>query len=176
MKKFFQTFLFILFIFEAQAKIVRFDVSQANIKKFSFKDACQVMGHKNLILVEANNNYQLDCMGRTISALDFCRTKYPEDNKLLRGYVDQKKKEVVCQSGNSAILAMTCDSKHNKYCLSPEKSCERLRNIFAHRLNLDHQSVLPSTSEYKNRRLNCYFSASTDMNSLINDPLKLPPR
>jgi hypothetical protein len=167
-----------LFVFgsQVQAKIVRFDISQPLLKKFLFNEACQLMGHRQLLLVDAPNNYQLDCMGKIITALEFCSKKYPNDKRLLRGYIDQKKKQVVCQSGNNAILAMSCDSKHDKYCRKPKESCRRLQKVFAHRLNLDHQSVIDASKLRGDKRLNCYFSAAVDLNSLMDDPLKLPSR
>ena len=92
----------------------------------------------------------------------------------MRGYVDLKNKKVICQMGSNAVLAMTCDEKHRKFCRSPKRSCQRLQKIFAHRLILDHHSILKAPLSEEAKRLNCYFSAAKDAQSLINDPLNLP--
>jgi hypothetical protein len=93
-------------------------------------------------------------MGKSVDVQKFCHKEWGKEPKYLRGYVNQKMKEVVCELGNAAKLNYRCQSKDS--CSSPQKSCLKLKKAFARNLKLEYFSL---TDLEKEVRLNCYFTA-----------------
>ena len=62
----------LLFFSYSQAKITRYTPSGLQQKSWDIKKACEIMGHKNPLLVDALNLSWIDCMGHRVGAREFC--------------------------------------------------------------------------------------------------------
>lgn len=153
----------IVFLFSGlRAEVLKLDVSGRSDEYFSFQEACETMGHKHNLLIEHPDLLTLDCMNKKIFVKDFCLKKISTEKNLLRGYVQPKLKEVVCESGQQVILSIACDKRDKKYCKDPIKGCQELQSIYAHSLKLYHHSFLEKDVDDV---LNCYFG--DDQNSQL---------
>lgn len=149
-------FKFILFlnlslINVLHAEVLKHEISAKKLESFSFKEVCEKLGAKNLEMIEAKSMSEIDCMGKTFPAIDFCLNKYPIDMTLTRAIVNEKEKIVQCEKSTSVMLSISCDKRDLKYCLNPKKGCEALRKIYAYRLEVAHYSMLE-------KNINCYFT------------------
>jgi len=139
----------------ADAKVMEFKVSKQIRKTSSFKEACEVMGYSDNLLVESKGMVALDCMGKIVKVNDFCAKKPQKGKAFLRGFINKKEKKVICQYGNSANLSLSCETrKTRKYCGAPAESCRKLKNYFAKDLEVTHHSRLFANEQ---ETLNCYF-------------------
>ena len=140
--------------------------------RYSFLEVCQSLGKKHLLIVEAVNTWQIDCMGERVRVASFCK-KRPLPRPFLRAYVDEKAKEVICETGDALYLSIICDKKDKYLCQNQksEKNCQKLRRVYAQDLELIHHSLIPTTlslgvaKEKKKRKLNCYYAKSEAMPS-----------
>jgi len=155
-----------LFCHLSLAKVIQNDVTLSKKELFTYKDACEFMGHKESPLIE-EGLLELDCMGRKIQVSDFCQQK-SKDPGLLRGFVDREEKKVVCQSGERVILGVLCDERDKKYCQTSENGCLQLKKIFAARLELVHHALLENK---EGKKVQCYFS--NDSNNDLDTPIKI---
>lgn len=119
--------------------------------EFGYAEVCDVMGAKNVILITPQSLTEIECLNKSYGVIDFCLKKFPLETSLTRGFVDLKKKKVVCEMSESVMLSVSCDVRDLKYCKTPQKGCEELRKIYANRLETAHFSLLE-------KNLNCYFS------------------
>lgn len=140
----------------ASAKLTKYEVTNSKKRIFEFKEVCREMGHKNLIMVDSLSKSKVDCMGNFIKVSDFCAHKYKDSPYLLRGYVDIRKKKVVCHSGENVIVSVSCDKRDGKLCRKKKQGCEKLRSIFAKRHHEIHNSLVKNDSGQN--ILSCYFS------------------
>lgn len=141
----------ILLLMNLQAAVLKHEVSLAKYEEFEYAEVCEVMGVKNAILISPKSLSEIECLNKTYSLIDFCLKKFPIEKMLTRGYVDQVKKKVICEMGETVMLTLSCDRRDFKYCFNPKKRCEELRKIYANRLELTHFSMIE-------KNLNCYFS------------------
>ncbi len=154
-KGLFFIFISIFTTLAVEAKVMEFKVSKQIRKSSTFKNACESMGFTNNLLIEAKGMVALDCMGRLVKVNDYCAKQKQEGKSFLRGFIDKSEKKIICQYGNSANLSLSCETKKTrKYCTSPEVSCKKLKNFFAHDLEVTHHSRL---FENDRETLNCYF-------------------
>jgi hypothetical protein len=135
------------------AAIIKHETQSAKYESFDFKEVCEKLGAKNFELIEAKSESEIDCMGKIFPAIDFCLSKFPMDKTLTRALVDGKTKKVKCEFTESVMLSLSCDKVDLKYCLDPQKGCEKLKKIYAYRLEMAHFSMLE-------KNINCYFSKS----------------
>ena len=137
------------------SKVMEFKVSKQIRKSSTFKEACEAMGFRDNLLVEAKGLVALNCMGRILKVSDYCAKQVQTKKSFLRGFINKTEKKVICQYGNSANLTLSCETKKTrKFCESPASSCRKLKNYFARDLDVTHHSRL-----FKNEAetLNCYF-------------------
>lgn len=146
--------LLVLFSLSTNAAVVKNDVTGLKRESFALKEACTKAGFEHLLLVEAKNATTIDCMGRDLNALDFCK-KVKGSGSLLRGFVSQSKSQVYCEYGETVSLSIVCDQKHYQYCQNAERGCEQLRPVFADELKLMHSSLTGAPTN-----LNCHYSVS----------------
>ncbi|GAB4421345.1 MAG: hypothetical protein OHK0056_32200 [Bacteriovoracaceae bacterium] len=146
--------IMLLLISSLRAEVLKLDITSREEEYISFKEACEFMGHKHNLLVDYPDLLNLNCMGKNVSIKDFCLKKYSGERKFLRGYVQPKLKEVVCEFGQQVVLSVACDKRDKKYCEKPILGCEKLREIYAYSLNLYHHSFLEKDVDDV---LNCYF-------------------
>lgn len=112
------------------------------------------MGYKNSPLVSGDSLTKIDCMGRKVSASEYCQRKYPDSSDLLRGVVDAKTKRVLCQFGEGLVFSYNCDNLG--VCQkSAKSSCEVIRKKVAMNTFLTRSSF----SDGKNKKLSCYFTS-----------------
>lgn len=115
------------------------------------------MGFKELLMIDIVNSTTIDCMTDKVTAKEFCQKKLKDDKLFVRGFVDKKKEEVVCQKGHNVLLSLSCDEKHLFYCSkSSKKGCLALKRHFAINHEFIHSSIL---REKDIHILNCYYSA-----------------
>lgn len=150
--------LFFLTLFSF-AGVVRDDVTVTDKARFSWKHACSRMVSHESPLIEASTGTELDCMGKKIDVGEFCDKELAQDPYFLRGYVDEKSQEVVCQSGKKVIFKYQCVRFEDKRLCgqTPKKSCEEIRRKLARRLDIVHESF--TKNEKGIRELNCYFES-----------------
>ena len=163
MKTFLSGFLLLFFSY-SEAKIAKYIPSGLKQKSWDLKKACEVMGHKNPLLVDGLNLAWIDCMGHRVSARDFClKVAWQDDKKrsFMRALVNMKKKTVGCSYGHSAVLSVKCDKKHRRYCKNKQTGCEDLKQYFAHGLD----TIRAIVNKKKNiQMLNCYYQAKNAVN------------
>ncbi|MBF0359509.1 MAG: hypothetical protein HQK49_00765 [Oligoflexia bacterium] len=159
----------------------KFEVLNSNKYSFSFRDACDLFGYKNLPLIDPAGSSNIDCMGAKVSISAFCNKKLLQEDvrsKFMRAIIDKEKRKIICQTGDRVILGVLCNNKN--FCKEdPFMECNRLRKLLAQNLTLLHQSITTtatdSTSEEqlssstneeikvnvnvnkKSKLLNCYF-------------------
>lgn len=137
--------------FSLNAAVLKHDITTPLYKEFDYLNVCETMGAKNTILISPKSLTEMECLNKSYPLIDFCLKKFPMEKTLVRGYVDQQKKKVVCEFSESVMVSVSCDKRDLKYCFSPKKGCEELRKIYAHRLEVAHFSMLA-------KNLNCYFA------------------
>jgi hypothetical protein len=150
------------------AKVLKFEIFQKKRQLFQYKEACTKMGLKHQLLSGAVNTLTLDCMGKEVRVQDFCLKVLDKEVNFLRGYINKKMNEIVCEAGKSARLSILCDKKDKKYCKRPKKSCQKFRKTYAYDLKLDHHSVLENI-------LNCHYEKRINENEKEDDGLKIDP-
>jgi hypothetical protein len=143
--------LLLILSLKSQAAVIKHDILNPKFEQFSFREVCKKLGSKNLELIDAKSQSEIDCMGKIYPAIDFCLDKFPLDKTLTRAVVDATTKQVKCEMSASVMVSVSCDKADLKYCLEPEKGCEQLKKIYANRLSIAHFSMLE-------KNLNCYFA------------------
>lgn len=146
------TYVFLLFLLGsslAQARIVSYEVISREHKVFTLKEACELSGHKHNLLIRADSTAQIDCMASKVKVKDFCHNQSLKA-PFLRAYVpfkskDSKQRElddkVFCVKGKAARLSFSCETSGKRhYCEDPQKSCLKLKNDFAHDLELTYSA------------------------------------
>lgn len=149
------SFIFLLSISSSLSHVLSYKVAGRVKKRFTYKEVCEDFGGKHLLLVHAVNTKSLDCMGESVDIFSFCKKKFKGKNNFLRGYINQKLDEAVCEFGESSALRISCQKSNEKWCHSPLKSCQKLREYFAFNLELSHHS------QFKKERdnvLNCHYT------------------
>lgn len=141
------------------ANVVQDDVNTTEKLSFSFKEACQKMVSHETPLIEVVSGTELDCMGKKITAGQFCEKELAHDPYYLRGYVDRVTERVVCHSGKKVIFKYQCVKLSDKHlCQNTAKnSCGVIKEKLAKRLDLVHSSITQNSKGIK--ELNCYFES-----------------
>lgn len=154
-------YIFLILIFSLSsplcAEVLKFDITGYKRDLYTYKAVCQEMGHKNLLLVEPKNVMHMDCMGEVVNIRSFCQRVSPKET-FLRGYINEKMKEVVCMHGKSAFLSIGCDKRDKVYCESPKEGCLRLNRIYAYSHQLEYHSFIEKDVD---NVLNCHFQKKT---------------
>ena len=129
--------IIILFSQVLHAAVLKHDISSPIYKEFEYTEVCTTMGAKQAILTSPKSLSEMECLNKTY----------------LIKMLTQKRgiKKVVCEMSESVMVSVSCDKRDLKYCFAPQKGCEELRKIYAHRLETAHFSMLE-------KNLNCYFS------------------
>lgn len=146
-----------LLSFSLFAAVTKNEVTGLQRQSFGLKEACIKAGFEHLLLVEAKNPTTVDCMGRDLNAMDFCR-KIEATKPLLRGIVSKSKSQIYCEYGETVSLSLICDQQHYQYCQNAKIGCEQLRPIFADKLELMHSSLTGTPTN-----LNCHYSVSENI-------------
>lgn len=144
--------------------MLKHDVGSAKRDFYPPKEVCEVMGLKHNLVVTLKPPASVDCMSREVLITDFCQKVEKEHpgTGLLRGKVDPYSEKVVCEYGQSLSLVFRCSPGRQDYCSSAKKGCQRLQDVFAVSLSLEHSSILPDGAD---QRLQCYFSSSKTASS-----------
>ncbi len=110
-------------------------------------------------LIEPVSGTEIDCMGKKVSASEFCEKEMAHDPYYLRGYVNESSKEVICQSGKKVIFKYQCVRLADKRLCGQTalESCKEIRKKLAYRLDIVHQSFTKNEKGIK--ELNCYFES-----------------
>ncbi len=143
-------------IFSVQAKLVKDEHYVTGSNKYNWSDVCREMTKRNSPLIEYATITKLDCMGRKVSATDFCFQKEAANPYFARGYVEKKSRKIVCQSAKRVILKWKCEGKNDKYCQDSEVGCFLFKEKLARRLKLVHNSITDK------KYLNCYFDIHSE--------------
>ena len=134
-------------------KLVQDEITGRTTLNLSLKEACELQGKKDSVLVDQVDRETLDCMGRKINVTESCLKK--REDHFLKAYVLEGK--VFCEYGRQVILSIECDERDQKYCSSSKKSCEGLQKKFALKLELFRDAVVTQDDK---KILNCYFDDS----------------
>lgn len=131
------------------------------------------MGYQETLLVDAVGVRALDCMGTKVSVRDVClKDRKYKMEPFVRGYLDTKNNQVVCQFGRAALLALSCESdKTRKYCRSPQKSCLQLKEKYAGELMMSHHSRLFKGDQ---EILHCYFKEAKTAQKTKEEEVNIP--
>ena len=145
-------FLLNLFlIFNLQAAVIKNEVTSLGVTEFDFKEVCEELGVKDPVIITPVNGHSIECLNKKFSLTEFCHKKIPADKPLARGYANKESRKVVCEMASKVMFSLSCDREHIKFCKNAKNGCEKLKKIFAYRLDLAHYSMLE-------KALNCYFS------------------
>ena len=146
----------ILILLALEAKVLEFTPLGLKQTFWSFKEACKKMKYDSFI-VDAVDLRQFNCMGHNMDASDFCQGQQNKNlPPLARGLVDKKKRQIICQWGTSAVLSVSCDKKHNRYCKNKDEGCRNLKRYYA--LGLESIRSVISKGE-DTSILRCYYQA-----------------
>ncbi len=130
------------------------DVDIAGKKRYytDYKKVCEKLGIKHADMVEPLDTNTMDCMSRRVNIKKFCMSQSKIfKSPFLRGYINTKMKEVVCEAGTAMKLSMECE-RFPKLCKKDvKKSCERLRSIYAEELESKYANKLDG-------KIHCYFA------------------
>lgn len=132
------------------------------------------MGVNHALIIEVRNPLRIDCMGTVISMKDFCLKKLKEENgsrPFLRGYLNSKLGEGVCEYGTGAMVSIGCDKRDKVYCKDPLEGCEKLNKIYANGLLIDHHSFIEKDVD---NVLNCYYAKPLNEPKLELSKVPLP--
>ena len=151
---------------EASGKILRNEATRLSRESYSFKEACEYMGHRETLMVNPQGPAHLDCMGSVISATEFCVKKVHDlgsptleeapTRAVTRGLVEAELKIVTCEKAAQVDVSLACDEKDGPlYCQSGSHGCGELKKIFAFEMDVEHKSIIQGAT---GRQLNCYFS------------------
>ncbi len=138
------------------AEVIKFDVTGFKRNIYSYRQVCEAMGHKNLLIVEPKNIMHMDCMGEIVNIKEFCLKENPSKN-FLRGYINEKMNEVVCTRGKSAFLSIACDKRDKVYCKDPKLGCNKLNKVYAASHVLGYHTFLEKDVD---NVLNCFFQVA----------------
>lgn len=156
---------------------LKFSVTRPQYDRFPLKEVCLKAGSGlDLLMSLGDGSGNIDCMGKKVSLREFCLSKMSaaiagkenlkgltniqankvgkmnaSTRKFLRAYGDKSMGDVVCQSGESAILKIKC---RERLCLDSKLSCIELKKNYAYSLGIVHHSV---TGHGDENSLNCYF-------------------
>lgn len=152
-------FLLPLFSLLSFASIVQDDVSITEKKTYSLKQVCEKMLKFEAPLIEVENGTTLDCMSKKINVSDFCEKELVQDPYYLRGYVDEEKKLVHCQSGKKVVFRYQCVKLSDKELCSkePEAACDFIKHKLARRLDIVDSFFSKNAKGIK--ELNCKFES-----------------
>jgi hypothetical protein len=164
-------FLFILSVPTSFSEVLKFDVSGYKRELFSYKEVCEEMGVKHLVMIEVLDPVHLDCMGKKVNVKNFCLKKVNNGN-FIRGYINSKLSEVACEMGREAFVSIGCDKRDKHFCKNPIKGCEKLNRIFAHSHALNHYSF---NEKDVDNVLNCYFSLPVKLKQAKVKEVAYPP-
>lgn len=151
--------LFSLFTSLVFATVVQDDIQTTDKLRFPFKAVCLKMVTHESPLIEVVSGTELDCMGKKISVSRFCEKEMIQDPYYLRGYVDQKSKEVVCVSGKKVNFKYQCVKLSDRRLCEdvPRNSCLMVKEKLAYRLDLVHSSY--SKNDKGIKELKCEFES-----------------
>lgn len=139
---------------EAKASLAQFDVLGSEKVAFEFKAVCEKMGIKEAPIVTIPTINTLDCMGTSISVLEFCLKDFAKEKKFIRAFVDKTNKQVICEKGSRVTLKYECEKKDDKRCIDSEIACFDLKKTLAYNLPLFHHSIIPNKT---NKVVSCIF-------------------
>jgi hypothetical protein len=150
---------FLFLISFAYAGVVKDDVSAIEKVSFTWKSVCAKSVAHETPLIEYVSGNEIDCMGKKISASDFCEKALAHDPYYLRGFVNESTKEVICHSGKKVIFKYQCVRLADKRLCSQsaEVACREMKHKLARRLDIVHQSFTKNEKGIK--ELNCYFES-----------------
>jgi hypothetical protein len=139
--------------------IIQDDVSTTTKERFSLSTVCKKMVSHESPLIDVVSGTEIDCMGKKVSAINFCVKEMAQDPYYIRAYVDQSSKEVVCHSGKKVLFKYLCvKMSDKKYCDSnPKETCLSLKTKLAYRLDLIHSAVVKNEKGIK--QLNCFYES-----------------
>lgn len=148
---------FLACLFFAQfsfAKIIKDDHYSVGSKKYSWKEVCKKLVHRDSPLIEKVNISTLDCMGTKVSVFKFCDEVEGGNPYLSRAIVG--KNVVICHSAKRVIIKWECEGKKDKYCKDKDIGCFLFKEKLARRLKLAHGSLVD------NKYLNCYYDTQVN--------------
>ena len=171
--KFLYLGMFIFLSLDVSASSTSFKIPKQKRAYYTFKQACERVGIKDTLIVDAVGVRALNCMGEKVQLSKICLSnKKFKNDPFIRGYVDKKENQVVCQFGKAALLTLSCESdKTRKFCRTPRKSCQNLKNKFAGELDLSHHSRL---FKGDNEILRCYYKYSKNEQKIEFEEVDIP--
>lgn len=131
--------------------VLKHESSKLKIQDYSYQDFCDTMKAKSATLISASGTDEIECFNQKFKIVDFCMQKAPLEKHITRGYTVEKEKKVYCEEAHSVMVSISCDARDMHFCLDPKKGCDKLKKIYAHRLEVVHYAMLE-------KNLNCYFS------------------
>lgn len=163
-------FFYVLTLTSLQAEVLNFKVTGYKRSLHKYTDICKAMGIEHTLLIDVKDPIRLDCMGTIVHMKDFCKTQ-PRKGKLLRGYLNQKLQEGVCEFGTAALVSIGCDKRDKKYCENPNQGCNKLQKIYSQELTLDYHSFIEKDVDDV---LNCYYSLPVEEKKIDISKVPLP--
>lgn len=163
-------FFYALLLTSIQAEVLDFKITGYKRSLHKYKDICKEMGIEHSLLIDVKDPVRLDCMGTTVHMKDFC-LKQPKKGSLLRGYINTKLEEGVCEYGTAAMVSIGCDKRDKKYCADPDAGCRKLKGFYSQELTLDYHSFIEKDVD---NVLNCYYSKPVEEKKVDISNVPLP--
>lgn len=151
--------LFLLIPFLSFGHVIQDDVSVVEKAPFSLETVCRKMVPGDSPLIDIVSGTTIDCMGRKVEVAGFCERAMASDPYYIRAWVDQEKKQAICESGKKVLFKYLCVKlKDRQICNGkPKESCLNLREKIAKSLDLVHSSEVKNEKGIK--QLNCFFES-----------------
>jgi hypothetical protein len=140
----------LLYFSHSYASLVRHETINSHLADFSYKEVCETMKAKVVMLSDASGPSEIECFNEKIKVFDFCLKKLSLETPFTRGMVIASEKKVYCESASDVIVSLDCDSSKS-ICDSPKLGCLKIKKLYAYRHELNHFSVI-------DKKINCYYS------------------
>lgn len=143
-----------IFTLQAFAKVYNHEIIEGRLQDYSFVEMCETMKAKNSFLITPIGLTELECFNQKFKIADFCQKKLPLEANFTRGFINIDEKKIYCETAKAVTVSIDCQSKSG--CQNSKNACEKLQNIYASKLDLNHSSIVDG-------KLNCYYTSSVEV-------------
>lgn len=138
------------------SKTVEVKTKKPFVKFHTLKEVCAAFDIHHVLLASPFGTTRVDCMGKKVSITKFCKKKYPENKKLLRGVINFEEK-ATCHFAESSIVTLDC-SAFPRFCKKASTGCKSLKGVYATNHVIIHSSLIDEPIFDESKKLRCYYS------------------
>lgn len=151
-------FILLLFLLSTSAfsKAVEVKTKKPSVKFHSLKEVCSAFDIHHVLLATPVGATRVDCMGKVVSVSKFCKKKYPDNKRLLRGVINFEEK-ATCHFAESTIVTLDC-SAFPRFCKKASTGCKSLKSVYAINHVVIYSSLIEEPIFNENKKLRCYYA------------------